>query len=109
MSFEYIKSFIIGGSIIAGSKYISTKTNPVYGSIIGGIPTGIIASFFLTSGTKEYFRAYAYHSIFLAITINVIYQMIQRNILSDKKTEIIGLLFWGLLSLLFAKFYLLKK
>ena len=109
MIFDYIKSFLIGGIIIAGSKYVSTKMNPVYGSIVGGLPTGIIASMFMESGKKEYFRAYSYHSIFLALTINLMYQIIQRKIVSDKVLELIGLLFWGFISLLFAKFYILKK
>ena len=43
---EYLKSFLIGGSVIAGSKLVSDYTNPLYGSIIGGMPTGIISSFF---------------------------------------------------------------
>ena len=44
---DYIKPFLIGGSLIAGSKYISHFVAPEYSPLIGGLPTGIIASFFI--------------------------------------------------------------
>lgn len=107
---EYIKSFLIGGTVIAGSKFVSVYTNPIYGSIIGGLPTGIIASFFLKdSDKKEYFQGYAYHSVILALTVNIIYQIILNFSLYHTLTSAIGLIIWGAISFLIAKDYLLKK
>ena len=44
---EYLKSFLIGGGVIAGSKIAANIMGPEMAPIVGGLPTGIIASFFL--------------------------------------------------------------
>ena len=105
---EYIKSFLVGGSVIAGAKFVSKYTNPIYGSIIGGVPTGIIASFFLPdSDKKQYYQGYAYHSVILALTVNIIYQIILHFSFYHTLTCLIGLIIWGVISFLIAKDYLL--
>lgn len=68
---EYVKQFLIGGSVIAGSKYASKVMGPELAPIIGGLPTGIIASFFLTTNSikGKYFEGYAYSSFILFLAI----------------------------------------
>ena len=46
---EYVNPFLIGGSVIAGSKIAANMAGPALAPIVGGMPTGIIASFFLKS------------------------------------------------------------
>ena len=46
---DIVKSFLIGGGVIAGSKVASNIMGPELAPIVGGLPTGIIASFFLNS------------------------------------------------------------
>ena len=68
---EYIKPFLIGGIVIAGSKFVSKFASPSLSPIIGGMPTGIIASLFLKSQNdkRAYFSGYYYSSILLALAI----------------------------------------
>ena len=44
---EYVKPFLIGGGVIGGSKLASKIMGPALAPLVGGMPTGIIASFFL--------------------------------------------------------------
>ena len=44
---EYLKTFLIGGSIISFSKYVSTVFPPVYSGLVGAFPVSLITSFFL--------------------------------------------------------------
>ena len=68
---EYVKPFIIGGSVIAGSKIASKIMGPELAPIVGGLPTGIIASFFLSNNKvkREYFEGYVYTSFILFLAI----------------------------------------
>ena len=55
---EYVKPFLIGGSVIAGSKLAAKIMGPALAPLVGGMPTGIIASFFLKGDDKKkkYYR-----------------------------------------------------
>ena len=69
---ETIKSliipFLIGGTVIAGVKFAATHlANPLLAAAIGGIPTGIIAIFFLKSAeTAGYISNYFFINLILA-------------------------------------------
>jgi hypothetical protein len=69
---EFLKEFLIGGSVIAGSKIVATYAGPALAPIVGGMPTGIIAAYFLASKADKfkYYAGYFYTSflLFLAIT-----------------------------------------
>ena len=43
---EYLKTFLIGGSIISFSKYVSTIFPPAYSGLVGAFPVSLITSFF---------------------------------------------------------------
>jgi len=68
---DIVKSFLIGGGVIAGSKVASNIMGPELAPIVGGLPTGIIASFFLNSNStkQKYFEGYAYSSFVLFLAI----------------------------------------
>ena len=42
-----LEPFLIGGSVIAGAKWASLYLNPGLAAVIGGAPTGLIASLFI--------------------------------------------------------------
>ena len=68
---EYVKPFLIGGGVIGGSKLASKIMGPALAPLVGGMPTGIIASFFLKGDDKkkEYFEGYVYSSFTLFLSI----------------------------------------
>ena len=57
---EYVEPFLIGGSVIAGAKLASKYMGPAFAPLIGGMPTGIIAAFFLNNNKNKriYFNGY---------------------------------------------------
>lgn len=93
---EYVNSFLIGGSVIAGSKVVSKFFNPAIGSIIAGMPTGIIASYFISGAAnkKEFFRGYAVHAPLLALTILTIAALVTYTKLNIDMVSLIGLVGW---------------
>ena len=72
---EYAEVFIMTGSIVAFSKWLSTKVNPAYVSMIAGMPLGILASFFLENEVikKQYYKGYPIGGVIFAITVVSIY------------------------------------
>ena len=107
---EYIKPFLLGGSIIAGTKYMSTFISPALAPIIGGMPTGIIASFFLykQSEKREFFSGYVYTSFLLFLSIVFIHLMSIYTTLNVNIISSIGLIVWAILSYITVN-YLIKN
>ena len=87
---EYVKPFLIGGAVIGGSKAASKLMGPALAPLVGGMPTGIIASFFLKGDDKKrkYFEGYASSSFTLFLAILFIhlatmhFQKVSVNIIS---------------------------
>ena len=50
---DLVKPFFIGGAVIAGSKAVSKIAPPALSPLIGGMPTGIIATFFLDNDKEK--------------------------------------------------------
>ena len=48
-----IKPFLVGGAVIGGSHLVSQFAPAQFAPLIGGMPTGIIASYFLASQQKN--------------------------------------------------------
>ena len=109
---EYANPFLIGGSVIAGSKLAAKMVGPALAPIVGGMPTGIIASFFLKSqnAKREYFAGYLYSSILLAIAImfihftSMFYKQWNVDIISG-----IALAIWAVLSYYVITFFIPKS
>ena len=109
---KYLTPFLIGGSAIAGSKYLSTKVNPAYASMLAGMPTGILGSFFLANDKvkREFYKGYAVGDVVVGITIVLIalatthFDKINVNILS-----IIGYFVWLILTYIGIRFFIVKK
>ena len=64
---EILKTFMIGGGLIAGAKYVSQFLSPALAPLVAGMPTGIITSFFLNSDKekRKYYSGYIYSSFLL--------------------------------------------
>lgn len=109
---EYLKPFFIGGSVIAGSKFVSHVAGPALAPIVGGMPTGIIASFFLDSqaAKRDFFAGYFYSSILLAIAIMFIH--ITSVTYTNWNIDVISgmaLVLWAILSYYAINYFIPKK
>ena len=109
---EFVNPFLIGGSVIAGSKIVSKLAGPSLAPIVGGMPTGIIASFFLKSqqAKRQYFSGYFYSSILLAIAIMFIHfvSISHKNWNLDVISGI-ALALWAILSYITINHFIPKK
>jgi len=109
---EYAKAFLIGGCAIAGSKIVAKYAGPSLAPVVGGMPTGMLASYFLsTEGEKRsYYQGYIYSSILLAIAVFCIdtvathYKNIKLNTVTT-----IGLVLWFIMTYVTINFFVNKK
>jgi hypothetical protein len=95
---EFVKPFLLGGSVIAGAKMVSKIAHPAFAPIIGGMPTGLIAVFFLDSSIekRKYFSGYIYSSALLAATIFICNMAVLYTNVGANNISILGLLIWGI-------------
>lgn len=97
---EYLKPFVIGGGLITLGKYTSRFVNPAIAPLIGGLPTGVIASFFLDNDKvrKGYYSGYVYSSFVLFFVIAAIHLAGEHTAMAMDLISFIGLLVWGAIS-----------
>tara|TARA_Y100000389_G_scaffold62468_1_gene58515 strand:- start:453 stop:914 length:462 start_codon:yes stop_codon:yes gene_type:complete len=97
---EYVKPFVIGGGLIALGKYTSKFVNPAIAPLIGGLPTGVIASFFLDNDKmrKGYYNGYVYSSFVLFFVITAIHLAGEHTAMSMDLISLVGLAIWGAIS-----------
>jgi len=107
---DLIKPFLIGGSVISGAKLVAKYVSPALAPLVGGMPTGMITTFFLTSDKdrKLFYSGYMYSSFLLFLAV------VLANILSNNsKLEVnyisaISIVVWALISYI-AITYLVPK
>ena len=97
---DYIKPFLIGGSVIAGSKFVADNGPPQLAPLIGGMPTGIVASYFLANddNRRKYFDGYVYSSFTLFIAILTIYKLDNKTSIHVNIISGIALVLWAIIT-----------
>ena len=109
---EYVKSFLIGGCAIAGSKIVAKYSGPSLAPVVGGMPTGMIASFFLNNegAKRSYYDGYIYSSILLAIAVFCIHIITQKyKDLSINIVTTFGLVIWFVMTYITINYFVNKK
>tara|TARA_B100002051_G_scaffold255060_1_gene270341 strand:+ start:2067 stop:2516 length:450 start_codon:yes stop_codon:yes gene_type:complete len=94
---EYVKPFVVGGGVITAGKYLSQFVDPAIAPLVGGLPTGVIASFFLANdkARKGYYNGYVYSSFVLFFVIVLIHLAGEYTNLAMDLVSLVGLLVWG--------------
>ena len=98
---DELTSFFFGGGIVAGSKYVATWLDPALAALVGGLPLGIIASFFLDTeqAKRRYYAGFLYSIFILALTIFGIHLIsIVFPDASMNSISVIALFIWAVMS-----------
>ena len=109
---EFLKSFLIGGSIITATKYFATRMPSQLAPLIGGMPVGILASFFLENDKekKRYYAGYTYSAFTLFLTILFIHAItVVWPDLSMDTISAFSLLVWGVVSYVTIMIFVMKE
>ena len=108
---EYVKPFVIGGGLITLGKYTSKFVDPAIAPLIGGLPTGVIASFFLDNDKmrKGYYNGYVYSYFVLFFVIAAIHLAGEHTAMSMDLISFVGLVIWGGLSYVVINAEILSK
>lgn len=107
---DIIKPFLIGGSVIAGSKFVSKYASPALAPLVGGLPTGIIATFFMdTDASKRlYYSGYAYSSFLLFLAILVCHLWSANTKTPVDIISAVCIIIWGILSYFVVNYFVVK-
>lgn len=104
---EYLKTFLIGGSIISFSKYVSTVFPPAYSGLVGAFPVSLITSFFLLNDKvrEKFFQGAILSDILVttAITSILLIRYYNKSIPLNYIT-ILALILWITLGISIIKF-----
>ena len=96
-----LEPFLIGGSIIAGVKWASLYLNPGLAAVIGGVPTGLISSMFITEDKRDdYVYNYIFVSAILLAAVLVYYFVLTKTGISRTNAFIIAIGFWIIVQLI---------
>jgi hypothetical protein len=109
---DIIRPFLIGGSVIGGAKLISRYMDPALAPLLGGMPTGIIASFFLDNDKekRQYFKGYGVSTSILVIAILML--VYGTRVLTNIHVDVIAasaLIVWAVLSYISINYFIVKK
>lgn len=88
--------FLLGGFVISGVKFAATSlNNPALSAIFGGLPTGLIAIYFITSQDSiGYAHNYFYVTLSLLTAIIVFYLLQIHTKMRKDIILLIALLTW---------------
>jgi hypothetical protein len=96
---ELVKPFLVGGTVIAGSKLLASYSTPAVASLLGGLPTGILTAFFLADSKKtNYFDGYRFHSFVLWLATVFIYYMLANTQYNREVVLFGGFAIWAVIS-----------
>jgi hypothetical protein len=102
----YVGAFLLGGGIVGGAKAVGSFFPAEYASLIGGMPTGIIASFFMPTEAKkkEYFLGYMYSSAVITLSVIFIHLMTENTQMKVDLIAGMGYILWAVTSFLVIKY-----
>ncbi len=104
------KSFLIGGTLIGLSKYISINYSSVWASLFGGAPTGVVSAFFIPQNkVKDFLNGYIIQSFVLILDIILLNLAIKYTSIPINILNIVVILLWLFVSIAIIKLYLKKK
>ncbi len=96
---EFILAFLLGGSILAFTKYLATVLHrPDLGAIITSIPLGLIAVYFLSAErTLVYSRHYLENTFYIILSIICFLLLYVHTGISRDVSVTLSLLVWVIL------------
>ena len=100
---EYLSPFFMGGSFIAGAKLISTHLSPEFASLIAGMPTGMLAVFFLNNQSEKvkYYNGYIYVTITTSLMVIISYLLCNNTTMHVNIISAIAFGLWAIISFMF--------
>ena len=107
---DYCVPFFIGGTIVAGIKYLGNNVNTKLAAILGAAPIGLASSYFISSmiNTKTYVRNYSNMVVVLFFSI-LSYRFFLYKGIGKNKGLLMAVGIWALLGIIIYFTPILKK
>ena len=94
----YISPFIIGGTTVAGIKYLSNIVDPKFAAVLGALPIGLFSTFYIKGEGKldSYLTNYMLMCVILVITAGTFKLLLLKKI-SRTTSYASTIVFWLLI------------
>jgi hypothetical protein len=91
--------FLVGGTVISGVKYSSTHIkNPAVAAIIGGIPTGLLALYFVNNDKSlQYAYNYFFITLSLLTSVSIFFMLHTYTKIPKNQVLLISVMCWAIL------------
>lgn len=103
---DYLKSFLMAGSVVAGIEYLANEVDPALAGVLSGIPISIPSILLVkkASDSKEFiWDASLMITILTLVTYLTWYLYVKQNV--EKETAVaISMSIWGVFAILYYVF-----
>ena len=98
---DLFQTFIMGGLLVSGIKYVSRHTGPEYAAIFAAFPIGLISSYLMKNEkqVERYLKSYM-KTISSLLIVCMVYFRLLKNKFSVDMSLGISIVLWLLLNLL---------
>tara|TARA_B100001287_G_C22628570_1_gene503872 strand:+ start:718 stop:1053 length:336 start_codon:yes stop_codon:yes gene_type:complete len=98
---DLIQTFIMGGLLVSGIKYVSYHMGPEYAAIFAAFPIGLISSYLMKNEkqVERYLKSYMKTISSLLIVCMVYFRLLKKKFSVDMSLGI-SMVLWLLLNLL---------
>ena len=107
---DYLKSFLMAGSVVAGIEYLANEVDPALAGVLSGIPISIPSILLVkkASDSKEFiWDASLMITLLTVITYLTWYLYVKQNV--EKETAVaISMSIWGVFAILYYVFIVKK-
>lgn len=107
---DYLKSFLMAGSVVAGIEYLANEVDPALAGVLSGIPISIPSILLVkkASDSKEFiWDASLMITILTLVTYLTWYLYVKQNV--EKETAVaISMSIWGVFAILYYVFIVKK-
>jgi len=102
---DLIQTFIMGGLLVSGIKYVSFKSGPKYAAIFAAFPIGLISSYLMKNEkqVERYLKSYM-KTISSLLIVCMVYFRLLKNKFSVDMSLGISIVLWLLLNFLIVYF-----
>jgi|ETNvirenome_6_85_1030632.scaffolds.fasta_scaffold01823_4 H+/Cl- antiporter ClcA len=102
-----IQAFLTGAFIIGGAKYISIHIGSMWAALLGGLPAGLIAAFFLKNNSfiRKFLNGYFIQTIVMTLIVYcLILPLVFLTKVDINVIAFCALLLWAFVSVLMIKY-----
>ena len=96
MNLEYLLLFVLGGTFLVITKYITNEISAKIGAILATIPVGLFGAYFIVKEDKlpDYLKNYLLQTAFIVCATILYLYLLSNNILKHRSIFLVLIALW---------------